>query len=139
MTQDPVLFYRIVNKTLMSPSGIEPATDVLCDNISVALSILLPTLVVVIAKTESCIREPKIRNQLLFHAFYLPDDKIRLIFVFESRSDRDKLIIPVKEYTPPVNAPYANGQQSEVQLKIQKRSEIPKILYCFVYTVPILV
>ena len=126
MTQDPVLFYRIINKTLMSPSGIERATDVLCHNISVALSILLPSS---FAKTESCVSEPKIRNQLLFHAFYLPDDKVRLFFDFESRSDCDKLIIPVKEYTPPVNTPYANGQQSEVQLKIQKSSEIPKKLY----------
>ena len=86
MTQDPVLFYRIINKTPMSPSGIEPATDVLCHNISVAFQ---SCYLVVIAKTESCVREPKIRNQLLFHAFYLPDDKVRLIFVFESRSDRD--------------------------------------------------
>ena len=31
---------------------------------------------VVIAKTESCIREPKIRNQLLFHALYLSDDRV---------------------------------------------------------------
>ena len=39
-------------------------------------------------KTESCIRKPKIGNQLLFHAFYLSDDRVRLKFC-ESRSDRD--------------------------------------------------
>ena len=32
-------------------------------------------------KTESCIREPIIRNQLLFHSLYLPDDRVRLNFL----------------------------------------------------------
>ena len=59
----------------MTPSGIEPAKEILCHDISVALPNLLSGRYL---KTESCICEPKIRNQLLFHAFYLPDDRVRL-------------------------------------------------------------
>ena len=39
--RSPVLYYRIYKKTFMSPSGIEPAMDVLYQNISVALPTLL--------------------------------------------------------------------------------------------------
>ena len=46
-------------KTFLSPSGIEAATDVLCHNISVALPTLLSTMVVVMVKSESCIRNQK--------------------------------------------------------------------------------
>ena len=106
ITRGPVFFYQI-KKAFMSPSEIEPATDVLCHNISVAL----PTLfyLVVIAKTKSCIREPKLRNQLLFHASYLSDDRVRLKFanqeaivtnsVYQSKSIRQQSICP----TPTVN------------------------------------
>ena len=132
ITQNPVLFYQIIEIPLMSPAGIEPATDVLCHNISVALPTLLSTMVVVIIKTESCIRKPKIRNQLLFHAFYLSDDRVRLKFC-ESTSDRDLLFIPIKEYTPTVNMPYYASycQQSTESSSAEKTkcSEILKILY----------
>ena len=40
--QSPVHYYQIIKKTFLSPSGIEPATDVLGHNISVALSRFLP-------------------------------------------------------------------------------------------------
>ena len=39
--QSSVLYYQIIKKTFLSPMGIEPATDVLCHNISVALPTLL--------------------------------------------------------------------------------------------------
>ena len=58
----------------MSPSRIESATDVMCHNISVALLNLLSS-TVVIFKTES-----SIRIQLLFHAFCLSDERVRLKF-----------------------------------------------------------
>ena len=39
--QSPVHYYQVIKKPFLSPSGIEPATDVLCHNISVAIPTLL--------------------------------------------------------------------------------------------------
>ena len=96
--QSSVYCYQIIIKTFLSPSRFKPATDVVCHDISVSLPTLSSTLLFL--KTESCIREPIIRNQLLFHALYLSDDRVRLICLFFCAST--------------VNMPSANGQQISV-------------------------
>ena len=64
-----------------------------------------PYYLVVIAKTESCIRKKLIRNQLLFHALYLSDDRVRLKFCDST-----------------VNMPYANRQYALCQRSTESNS-----------------
>ena len=79
--------------------------------------IFQPYYLVVIAKTESSIRNKEIRNQLLLHVLYLSDDRVRLKFSESA-----------------VNMLYSNGQQSRVQLKMQKLRSSRNVAF-----VPILV
>ena len=74
-TRDPVLFHQILKKLSCRHRGLNPRRT-FC---AIIFQLLFqPYYLDVIARTESCIREPKIRNQLLFHALYLSDDRVRL-------------------------------------------------------------
>ena len=65
--QSPVHYYQIIKKTSLSPSGIEPATDVLCHNISVALPTLLPNSFLSIPNLAYVIEEYAISYSFMFY------------------------------------------------------------------------
>ena len=113
--QSPVHYYQIIRKNFFyRHRGLNPRRTFCA---MIFQLIFQPYYLVVIAKTESSIRNKEIRNQLLLHVLYLSDDRVRLKFSESA-----------------VNMLYANGQQSRVQLKIQKLRSSRNVAF-----VPILV